>query len=183
MVFDPDVTRVSGTTLDEVHSRLAQKTIDANIVDSSQVYMTLDDEVLPANFPFADRFITVRYPSLVWAHGDVFIGGGNISEFIVQGQVRITLWLRNELDLFWRAEASVDEAAAAPPRGNRLLGRLFSAFWEDDLLNTDGEAILKRPMLWVSFEPPGPGNRDWKPFRLTLELEFNWQLSDDDTVP
>jgi hypothetical protein len=183
MAFDPDVTRLSGTSLDTVHKRMAQKVIDANIVDSSQVYMTLDDEALPGNMPFSDRFITVRYPSLVWAHGDVFIGGGNISEFIVQGQVRITLWMRNDLDLFWRAEAAVDEAASPPPRGNRLLGRLFAAFWEEDLLNADGDAILKRPMLWVSFEPPGPGTSTWRPFRLTLELEFNWDLSADDTRP
>lgn len=179
MTFNPNVTRLnSGVTLDDVHLGLVKKIQQAAILDPSQVWAVLDDEVLPTEVPSGDVFITVRLPSLIWAHGDVFIGGGNNSEFIVQGQSRITLWLRNEADALGQAGAIAAAAVAGLPRGTRLLGRLVRLFWEDDVLNDDGDAILLRPVMFVSYEPPpGTARPDWRPFRLVFELTFNWDLS------
>lgn len=181
MTFNAQVNRLqSGVTLDAVHLRLARKVRDANIVDPSAVWMVLDDESIPQEHPPHDRFITVRLPSLIWAHGDVFIGGGNISKFIVQGQVRISLWLRNEADMYGQINVAMGEAVGAAPRGSKLLGQLVRLMWEDDLLDASGNAILMRPMMFVSYEPPSGGLQDWRPFRLTWELEFNWDLSVED---
>jgi len=121
----------------------------------------------------------VRLPSLTWEYGDVMIGGGDVGEFVLQGQTRITLWLRNELDYHGRVSAAVEEAAAAPPLGTKLLGKLIRAFHETDLLNDSGEAILKRPMMFVSYDPPAPGAINWRPFRTTWELTFTWDLSEE----
>lgn len=179
MTFSSTVTRSTGTTLDAVHLALVKKIQVAGIVDPTQVWPVLDDEVLPGEVPSQDRFITVRLPSLIWGHGDVFSGGGLISEFIVQGQSRVTLWLRNQLDIIGQVGALAGEALASPPRGTNLIGRLVKELWEDDLLNDDtDEAILKRPMMFVSYEPPlGAGRDDWRPFRLVFELTFNWNMA------
>ncbi len=178
MTFDANVTRLnSGVTLDIVHTRLVAKIQAEGIVEPSQVYPVLDDEIVPESYPSHDRFITVRLPSLIWAHGDVMTGGGNLCEFIMQGQTRITLWLRNEADILGRVTQLAGEALAAPPRGTRLLGRLMRLLWEDDVLDEDGNAILKRPLMFVSYEPPEGSQKGWRPFRSTWQLEFAYDVS------
>ena len=179
MTFNPSVTRASsGVTLDLVMTRFLLKMREAQLLaDQSQVILVLDDETIPTELPQSDRFITIRIPSLIWAHGDVSTGGGNLCEFIVQGQVRITLWLRNELDIYGQASFLMDEVAGPAPRGQRLIGNIIKELWEDDVLDSSGNAILKRPMMFVSFEPPGPTPSAWKPFRIIYELEWNYDLS------
>lgn len=180
MPFDQTITRLnSGVTLDVVHSRLWQTVKDLGIVDQAMVLMVLDDEVLPTEHPPADRFITVRLPSLIWAHGDVFIGGGDVGEFILQGQTRITLWLRNELDVYGQINVAMGEAAAAAPRGTRLIGQLIKGLHETDVRDeADGDGILKRPLKFISYDPPSPGAEPWRPFRLIFELTFTWSLAE-----
>lgn len=179
MAFDQTITRLnSGVTLDIVHQRLWQTIKDINVVDQSAVLMVLDDEVLPSELPPHMRFVTVRLPALVWAYGDVFIGGGDVGEFIVVGQTRVTLWLSNELDVYGQAEVLMGEAVASQPRGTKLIGQIMRAMHETDLRDeTDGDAILKRPMMFVSYDPPPPGAIPFRPFRMTWELTFSWDLS------
>ena len=179
MPFDANRSRSStGVTLDTVHQAMFKLVSESGIVDPSAVRAVLDDEVIPLEDPPKGRFITVRLPSVIWNEGDVFIGGGNISEFWVQGQVRISAFLRNEADTWGAARAAIDEAIAPEPRGAKFIGRLVSLFWEDDLLDSTGlTAILKRPMKFISLEPPNASRSDWRPWRLTVELEWKWALS------
>lgn len=178
MGFNDQATlRNSGVTLGLVQKHLVKAVRDANIVDPRYVRAVLDDESIPKDNPVDDRFITVRYPSLVWAYGDVFSGDGVISEFDVQGQVRYTLWLRNELDVYGDAEIAMTQAAFKPPKGAGLLGQLIASIWETQVLDDDGFAILKRPLLFVSYDPPNAGFINWRPFRVVVQCEFRWDLS------
>src|SRR5262245_39497575 len=121
----PGTRLTSGVTLDLVHQRLALAVQEAGIVDASQVLLVLDDEVIPKDLPPAQQFVTVRLPSASqWSDGDVFGGGGNVGEFIVLGQTRVTYWTSNDLDLYGQAGTAMAEAAGAGPRGSQALGRL-----------------------------------------------------------
>lgn len=183
MPFVQSVQRGTGVTLDELHVALGKHVQSLNVVDPSQVWIVLDDEVKPAEHPSQSAFITVRLPSFVWEYGDVFIGGGDVGEFILQGQTRITLWLRNSLDYFGKVNAVIAQAAAGAPKGNKMLGALIRGLHETDIMRSDGvTSVLKRPLRFVSYEPPLPGAEEWRPFRIIMELEFTWDLSQETLV-
>ncbi len=162
----------SGVTLDLIHQALGRQVIAANIVPASAVWLVLDDEHAPVENPPFQRFVTAKMPSLNWPHGEAFNGQ---SEFWCRGESQITLWLRNELDLYGRFREGGKEATS--PAGGRLLGRLVKAFWESELLDSNGNYVLKRPLLFKNYKPPQPSASVWRPFRLTWELEFTWDLS------
>lgn len=155
-----------------VHLALGQQVIAANIVPASAVWLVLDDESVPVENPPFQRFVTVKMPSLNWPYGEAFEGK---SEFWCRGESQVTLWLRNELDIYGRFREGAKEAMS--PGGGRLLGRLVKAFWEAELLDNNGDFILNRPMLFKNYKPPQPNASAWRPFRLTWELEFTWDLN------
>ena len=180
MPFDQTVTRVhSGNSLYSVQTRLLAHVAAIGVVDSSQVWPVLDDEVTPSEFPSQSRFVTVRLPSLTWEHGDAMVGGGDVSEFIVSGQTRVTLWLRNELDYWGKVDSLMKEGLAPPPDGTKLIGRLVRGLHNTDVLDLQGRAILKQPLQFVSYEPPAPVAKNWHPFRLSFDLHWHWDLAQE----
>jgi hypothetical protein len=158
---------------------LTESVKESGIVDRNSVIPVIDDEQIPADWPPQRQFITVRLPSLIWAEGDVMspTTTGTLSELWVQGQTRISLWQNNQADTLPRADQAIAEVIAGASRGARMLGRLIKLFWERELVNTSDEAVLKRPMKFISIEPPGPGPVGWRAWRGVWELEFAWNLN------
>lgn len=186
MPFDLGVngaTRLtSGVTPYLVFRAMAQKVKNARIVDSSRVWMVLDDEKVPAEQPPDNRFITVRYPSGVPYAGDVFGGDVNsapLSRLMCEGQTRHTIWLSSERDLYGTADSLVDDVLAQEPEGGQLLGQMIKLFWQQDLVDDAGDALTNCPMRLISWEMPPdlPSLGTARPFRITWEIKFTWDLS------
>lgn len=170
--------QATGVTLDMVHRALGQKIAQSKILTADVVYLVLDDEDIPLTQPPSRYFVTVRLPSFAWHEGDVFGGEAeglaSISSLMCLGDTRITLWLKNQSDIWGRFDEGAKEAAG--PEGGRLLGRLMVLLWEAELRNAAGECLLDRRLRFDSYDAPGPGFVDWKPFRLTYEIRFSWDL-------
>ncbi len=189
MPFDPTAgnTRLtSGVTPYLIHKAMAQKIANARILERSNIWMVLDDEIIPTEQPPSENFITVRYPSLIWTDGDVQGGDNNknpLSEFRLSGQTRHTLWLLDEVNLtYGTAEGVLDTAFGPAPAGERFLGAMVKCFWEQDLQDEAGNALTNRPFRFVSLEmPEGTSQSLWRPFRLTWEVKFTWDLTKEPT--
>lgn len=172
----------SGATPALVWKAMAAAIGNAGIVDKSRLSLVMDDEGLPPKTAPDDRFITVRYPSLIWEHGKVMTGDNSrtlLSSLMVKGQSRHTLWLQSDRDLYGSAESLADDAMAAPPDGDQLLGQMVALFFDQDLVNGAGNALTNRPLELISIDmpPDGPTAKPWKPFRVTWEIGFTWDLS------
>lgn len=178
MAYDPLRPRLmTGTTLIHVWETLVKNIQSSGIVHESQVWPVMDDEVVPAVEPSQRLFLTVRFPSVVWSYGDVFAGSGKISEFLVQAQTRISVWMEKELDYYGKASHLLKKSLDGGPGGGRVISKLVKFLWDEDLVDDDDKAVLIRPLKFVSLEPPGVMSSSYKPWRLVVEFEFNWDLS------
>lgn len=172
----------SGVTPFQIHLAMAKAITRAKIVDSSYVWMVLDDESVPAEMAPHEAFITVRYPSMVWADGDVQGGGSNSvfnSQLRIKGQTRHTLWLEDAANYtYGTAETLLETALGKTPSGHQYLGQMVGLFFEQDLTDSTGSALTNRPFRFVSMEmPEGVTSSEFKPFRITWEISFTWDLS------
>lgn len=169
----------ASVTLDVVHQAFWRCLADSAIIPEEAVYLVLDDEGIPLENPPFKRFITVRLPSLAQEFGEVFQGtsaGGlsDLDRLMVTGQCRVTLWLKTQTDIWGRFDSGAKIAIA--PKGGALLGRMVRLLKNKMLVNSGGENILNRSLRFVSYDAPGTGYTDWRPFRLTFEISFTWDL-------
>ena len=176
------VRKTSNVTPFLIMRSLVQAVRNSRIVDSSQVWVVGDDEGLPPQVPSSSRFITIRAPSFVWDHGEVFTGDNSnalISKAMFSGQTRQTLWLNSSRDVYGTAETFFKEAMGPAPDGERFLGQMVQLFFEQDLVDDNGDALTNKPMRFVSLEMPPEGmvSTAPKPFRVTWEIDFTWDLT------
>ncbi len=186
MPFDYGVngaTRLQvGVTPFLIHRAMTQAIVNAQILDASRIWMVMDDATIPPQAAPDDRFITIRYPSWVWTDGRVMGGDKNsapLSQLRLTGQTRHTLWLANDRDRYGTAESLADDAFGPSPDGAMLLGPMVKCFWEQDLVNDDGNAITSCPMNLLSLEMATDDTSDMTviPFRIIWEVKFVWDLS------
>lgn len=177
-----NVRKTSGVTPFPIMRSLVQAVRNARIVDPSQVWVVADDEGPPSQVPSSARFMTIRPPSFVWAEGEVFTGDNNntlLSEAMFSGQTRITFWLNSTRDVYGSAEQFFREAVGPAPDGERFLSQMVQLFFEQDLVDEAGDALTNKPLRFVSLEMPPEGMTSTapKPFRVTWEVDFTWDLT------
>jgi hypothetical protein len=119
--------------------------------------------------------------SIEWdASGDAGLNEGtgvDGAQLIVEADLVVTLWLRNERDLVSRADDVLLKDAL--PQGSGIVQTLMKSLFQKDLADSDGNLILMRPMIFKSFTFPTKPNdgSPWRDFRSTWNVQFTWDTS------
>lgn len=145
------------TTLGAILSAIGSHIVDTCELDSSQVFISMADDVDVSKFPPKDLFVQIAPRRGQPWEGDV-TGGGTL-QTTVDLSLAVSLWLRLGLDVEYQDAAAFTHATLSQAEQWKALITSLQTFFPDESPIGSG-SILAQPMRLVGFEfaPRRPHN-------------------------